>query len=200
MPGCRTSEEASLLIIRIVSKHTCLSAGKRGSDPPQSVPLQASSIDPISRRVNPSLVGRDFCRPSTKEIPSPSFKMLSSSAIFSPSLTPPPRWVSPRIPCETAAQWKRNEDKRITSVLISSSLFLENLEYYYSFRFAIRRLYTPAGTIVQTVWKHDGTQGNVVPETMVHRLAAFLRLLLLLFEINFSTSYCLSVFHLEIVM
>lgn len=46
--------------------------------------------------------------------------------------------------------------------------------------------------------EHGGIQGNVVPETMVHRLPAFLRLLL--FEMNFSKSYCLSVFHLEIVM
>lgn len=168
MPGCRTWEEASLLIIRIVSKHTCLSAKRGSEDPPQSVPLQASSTDPISRRVNPALAGRDFCRPSPKEVSSPpTFEtLLSSSAVFNhsnrPSLTPLPCWVSLRIPCEAAAQWKRSEDKRMTGVLISLREFGMLLLVSICDTWII---YTGRSYNCTNSLEHGGIQGNVVPET-----------------------------------
>lgn len=182
----------------IVSKHTCLSSAKRGRcDPPQSVPLQASSTDPISRRVNPSLVGRDFCRPSsTKEVPPPptSSKILSSPAIpnlSSPS--PPCRGVSLGIPRETASQWKRNEDKRITSVLISP-LPREPRILLPVPRGDTSIIYT--SQVVQ-LYKQSGTRSYTGEccsrNDVVHRLPALLRLL---FEINFSRSYCL--FHFDV--
>lgn len=81
---CRTPRR--LLIIRSASKHTCLSARRR-SNPPQSVPLEASCTDPISHRVNPASFARDFCRPSSKELffPSTSLDMVSSSTMFTRS-------------------------------------------------------------------------------------------------------------------
>lgn len=60
---------------------------------------------------------------------------------------------------------------RIKGWRASSSLF-ENLECYYSFRFAIRGLYTPADrTIVQTVWNTVEYRGMLFQKRMVDRLA-----------------------------
>ena len=157
--GCRTSQKL-LIIARRVQTYihtyirTCVAARRR-SNPPQSVPLEASCTDPISRRVNPASPTPDFCRPSSKELlvsrPTAETMASSSSSMLARYCSVPESVCSTvcsfDVPLGIMDETTRKNHKRITAVVL---IIFGKLGYYYSL-LVLRRLYTPAA-IVQTVW------------------------------------------------